>query len=282
MDITGLQEAMETAMQNHLKEIDAIANNPEAPTFENTLLAMEKSGAELNRLYAYYGIWSGNMSTPEFRDIQTILSPKLSEYNSKISQNEKLFQRIKTVYENSKQNPLEAEQQRLVDLKYQEFEMEGANLDAEGKKRYAEINKELSSLYTLFSNNVLHDEENHLPYITQDQLDGLSESFITAAKISATERGRDGEYAITNTRSSMDPFLTYSNERALREKVWETYYSRGDNNDEYDNNEVIAKILKLRHERVQLLGYDNYDDWRLQDRMAKNPKNAMDLMETVW
>src|SRR5690606_29101614 len=114
----------------------------------------------------------------------------------------------------------EAEQQRLVDLKYQEFEMEGANLNAEDKKRYAEINKELSLLYTQFSNNVLHDEENYVTYITEDQLSGLSESFIAAAKIAATERGRDGEYAITNTRSSMDPFLTYSNERDLREKVW--------------------------------------------------------------
>lgn len=282
MDITQLQSAMETVMENHLKEIDIIANNEEPPTFENTLLAMERASIEPFRIYSFYNIWSSNLSTPEFRDIQTILSPKLSEYQSKITQNEKLFQRIKTVYENSKKNPLEDEQQRLVDLKYQEFEMEGANLNAEDKKRYAEINKELSLLYTQFSNNVLHDEENYVTYITEDQLSGLSESFIAAAKIAATERGRDGEYAITNTRSSMDPFLTYSNERDLREKVWRTYYSRGDNNDEYDNNQVIAKILKLRHERVQLLGYNNYAEWRLQDRMAKNPKNAMDLMETVW
>ncbi len=282
MDIAILQSSMEEAMQQHLDEIENIANNTEQPTFENTILALEKSGQAFNRLSTYYGIWSSNMSTPQFREVQAILSPKLSEYRSKIEQNESLFQRIKTIFEQSKDTPLEAEQQRLVALKYQEFEMSGANLDTEGKKRYAEINKELAALYTKFSNNVLHDEENYVTFITKDQLNGLPESFINAAAKEAADRGREGEYAITNTRSSMDPFLTYADDRSLREKVWRTYYSRGDNQDEYDNNEIIAQILKLRHERVQLLGYDNYAQWRLQDRMAKNPQNAMQLMETVW
>ncbi|MEX0998219.1 MAG: M3 family metallopeptidase [Flavobacteriaceae bacterium] len=282
MNVDHLQPAMETAMEMHLKEIDAIANSTEVPTFENTILAMEKAGEEINRVFTYYYIWSSNMSTPEFRDVQGIMSPKISEYNSKISQNEALFQRIKTVYENAQKNPLEAEQQRLVELTYQEFEMNGANLNEEQKKRYAEINKELAALYTTFSNNVLHDEENYVTYISKDQLSGLPESFINASAKAAADRGKDGEYAITNTRSSMDPFLTYSDERDLREKVWRTYYSRGDNQDEYDNNEVIAQILKLRHERVQLLGYENFAQWRLQDRMAKSPENAMELMETVW
>jgi len=282
MDVIHLQPAMETAMQMHLTEIDAIAHNTDAPTFENTILAMEKAGEEINRVFTYYGIWSSNLSTPEFREVQGVLSPKISEYRSKISQNQALFQRIKTIYENAQKNPLEAEQQRLVELTYQEFEMNGANLNEEQKKRYAEINKELAALYTTFSNNVLHDEESYVTFITKDQLSGLPESFINASAKAASDRGQEGQYAITNTRSSMDPFLTYSDERDLREKVWRTYYSRGDNQDEYDNNEVIAQILKLRHERVQLLGYENYAQWRLQDRMAKNPDNAMELMETVW
>lgn len=282
MNVSDLQPAMETAMKLHLTEIDAIANNDETPTFENTILAMEKAGEEIDRLFTYYGIWSSNMSTPEFREVQGILSPKISEYRSQISQNEALFQRIKTVYENAQKNPLEAEQQRLVELTYQEFEMNGANLNTEQKKRYAEINKELAALYTTFSNNVLHDEENYVTYISKEQLSGLPESFINASAKAATDRGEEGKYAITNTRSSMDPFLTYSDERDLRETVWRTYYSRGDNQDEYDNNDVIAQILKLRHERVQLIGYENYAQWRLQDRMAKTPENAMELMETVW
>lgn len=282
MNIGDLQEAMEYAMEKHLEEINSIAGNTASPDFENTLLAMEQSGELFRRVSVYYGIWSSNLSTPEFRDIQNILTPKIAAYRSAISQNEELFQRIKTVYENSQVNPLPDEQQRLVNLTYQEFEMNGANLNAEKKQRYAEINKELSLLYNNFSNNVLHDEESYVTYLDDNQLGGLPQSLITAAKAAAEERGQQGKYAITNTRSSMDPFLTYSTERELREKVWRTYYSRGDNNDEYDNNNIIAEILKLRKERTGLMGYENFAVWRLQDRMAKTPDNAMQLMETVW
>ena len=282
MNVTDVKAAMEEAMALNLKEIDVIANNKDKPTFENTIVAMESAGKALDRVFTYYGIMSSNASTPEFRDIQTELAPKLSDFRSKISQNEKLFQRIKAVYDASQKTPLESQAQRVVDLTYKRFEMNGANLDAEKKKRYAEINKELSSLYTKFSNNVLHDEENYITYLTKDQLDGLSDDFIKSAAKIASDKGQDGKYAITNTRSSMDPFLTYSTNRELRKQVWENYYSRGDNGDEYDNNKLIAEILKLRKERVGLLGYDNYAQWRLQDRMAKTPENAMDLMLKVW
>ena len=282
MNVTDVKAAMEEAMALNLKEIDVIANNKDKPTFENTIVAMESAGKALDRVFTYYGIMSSNASTPEFRDIQTELAPKLSDFRSKISQNEKLFQRIKAVYDASQKTPLESQAQRVVDLTYKRFEMNGANLDAEKKKRYAEINKELSSLYTKFSNNVLHDEENYITYLTKDQLDGLSDDFIKSAAKIASDKGQDGKYAITNTRSSMDPFLTYSTNRELRKQVWENYYSRGDNGDEYDNNKLIAEILKLRKERVGLMGYDNYAQWRLQDRMAKTPENAMDLMLKVW
>jgi len=282
MDITLVKPAIEEGITHHLKEIDAITATAEAPTFKNTIEAMERAGEPLNRAFAYYGIWTSNRSSPEFREIQNELAPKIADYRSAISQNKPLFDRIKTVYENSLKNPLEADQQRLVKLTYKEFEMNGANLNEADKKRYAEINSELSTLYTNFSNNVLADEENYITYITKDQLKGLPESFVNAAAKTATDNGKDGKYAITNTRSSMDPFLTYSEERELRKKVWKTYYSRGDNNDQYDNNDLVAQILKLRHERVKLLGYANFAEWRLQDRMAKTPKNAIDLMEAVW
>jgi peptidyl-dipeptidase Dcp len=282
MKVEDVKEALEKGMELSLDEIDVIATNKEAPTFENTIVAMERSGKVLDRVFAYYGILSSNESSPEFREVQKEMAPKLSEYSSKISQNEALFKRIKAVYEASKENPLEADQQRVVDLVYKRFEMNGAELDAAKKERYAAINKELSGIYTTFSNNILHDEENYITYLNKDQLSGLSEGFIKSAAKIATDNGHEGEYAITNTRSSMDPFLTYSNERELRKKVWTNYYSRGDNNDEYDNKELIAKILKLRRERVELLGYKNYAEWRLQDRMAKNPENAMALMNAVW
>ncbi len=282
MSLTDLKPALEQGMEANLAEIEAIANNPEAPTFENTIVAMERSGNDLGRVYSYYGIWSSNVSSPEFREIQAEMAPKLSEFNSKITQNEKLFARIKAVYEASKKDPLPADQQRVVDLTYTSFAMNGAELDEASKARYAAINKELSSLHTSFSTNILADEEGYVTYLSADQLSGLPESFVKAAAKAATDRGKDGMYAVTNTRSSMDPFLTYSDERELREKVWNIYYSCGDNGDEHDNNKLITEILKLRNERVGLLGFDNYAQWRLQDRMAKTPENAMAMMEAVW
>ena len=282
MSLADIKPAMEKGMAMHLEEIDAITKNPNPPTFENTILALEEAGEPLGRAFTYYSIWSSNVSSPEFREIQAELAPKISEYRSKITQNEALYQRVKTVYENSQKNPLPDDQQRVVQLTYEEFEMEGAGLDAKAKERYAAINKELSSLYTQFSNNVLADEEKYVVYLTKDQLSGLPESFVKAAAKAAADRGEEGKYAVTNTRSSMDQFLTYSDERALREKVWNNYYSRGDNADANDNNEIIAQILKLRNERVKLLGYDNYAQWRLQNRMAKTPERAMELMNAVW
>ncbi len=282
MDLKDLEPAMDAAIEEHLKEIDEIANAKETATFENTIEAMERTGKTVDRVYTYYGIWSSNLSSEEFRDVQQKLSPKLSDYQSEIRQNEKLFNRIKSVYESSQKNPLEPQAQRVVDLVYKSFEMNGANLDEKGKIRYAEINKELSKLYTDFSNNILHDEENYVTFLNENQLSGLSDSFVKSAKKTAEEQGKPDQYAIVNTRSSMDPFLTYSDERELRKQVWENYYSRGDNNDEYDNNALIKEILKLRDERVELLGYDNFAEWRLQDRMAKNPENAMNLLMAVW
>ena len=282
MNVEDVKEAMENGMALNLEEIDEIANNTEAATFENTIVAMESSGKTLNDVFTYYGILSSNMSSPEFREIQGELAPKLSEFSSKISQNEKLFQRVKAVYDASQITPLEAEAQRVVDLTYKSFEMSGANLDTAKKERYAAINKELSTLYNTFSDNVLHDEENYITYLTKEQLGGLAEGFVKSAAKIATDNDQDGKYAITNTRSSMDPFLKYSTERELRKQVWTNYYSRGDNGDAYDNNKLIAEILKLRRERVELMGYDNYAQWRLQDRMAKTPENAMELMDAVW
>ncbi len=282
MQVADIQSAVEQGMKENLEEIDAIANSTEAPTFENTIEAMERSGSTLDNVFTYYGILSSNMSSPEFREVQATLAPKLSEFSSKINQNQKLFERIKTVYENAQKTPLEDDQQRVVDLIYKGFAMRGAALDEDKKSRYAAIDKELSTLYNTFSDNVLHDEENYVTYLDDTQLGGLSEGFIKSAAAIAKSKGQDGKYAITNTRSSMDPFLTYSTERALRKQVWTNYYSRGDNNDEYDNKALIAEILKLRRERVELLGHQNYAEWRLQDRMAKNPENAMQLMEAVW
>jgi len=282
MDLADLEPAFEAAMAENLAELDAIANDPEPPTFENTIVAMERAGDTLGRVFPYYAIWSSNLSSPEFRQIQGRIAPKLAEFRSKIVQNQKLFERVAAVHNSDEVASLRPDQQRLVQLAYDEFARNGATLDGAAKERYAAINQRLAELYTQFANNVLADEEGYVLYLDASQLGGLPESFVQAAAAAAEERGHAGQYAVTNTRSSMDPFLTYSDERALRETVWRTYYNRGDNGDEHDNNALITEILKLRDERVELLGYDNYAQWRLEDRMAKTPERAMELMEAVW
>lgn len=282
MKLEDVKPAMLRGMELHLIEINKIATNEDAPTFENTIEELERAGQELNRAFTYYGILSGNMSSPEFREVQAELSPLLSEYQTKITQNSTLFYRIKTVYDAAKAKPLESEQQRVIELIYKEFEMNGAQLDAAQKAEYAGISTQLSTLYNTFSSNVLHDEENYVTYLTAEQLGGLPEGFIKSAASIAADKGQEGKYAITNSRSSMDPFLTYATDRELRKQVWTNYYSRGDNGDEYDNNTLIAEILQLRRKKVEILGYKNFAEWRLQDRMAKNPENALALMEAVW
>ena len=282
MELPDLPEALEAAMAENLREIDAIAANPAPATFANTIEPLERSGDDLDRVMTYFGIWSANRSSPEFRAIQAEFAPKLSEHFTRIIQNDALFQRVKAVREGEEMNALRPDQRRVVDLTYDAFARNGATLTGEKKARYAAINERLAQLHTEFANNVLADEEGYVTYISSDELGGVPASFIRAAAAAAEDRGRSGEYAITNTRSSMDPFLTFSKERELREQVWRTYYSRGDNGDEHDNNAIITEILELRDERVGLLGYENYAAWRLEDRMAKTPARALELMEAVW
>ena len=285
--LADLEAALETGMDENLTEIDAIANNPAAPTFENTIAAMENTGRALGRVFAHYGTWSANVSSPEFRAIQRKMAPKLSAFQSKVTQNDALFARIQAVYEGEEYKSLRPDQQRLVWLTYDGFASFGATLTGEAKTRYAAINQELAGLHTQFGNNVLNDEEAYAIYFEEAEADGLSAGYLANAKgVADSKKPEGGEspgtYAVSNTRSSMDPFLTYSSNRALRQKVWEMYYSRGDNADEFDNNAIIANILKLRDERVKLLGYNNYAAWRLQNRMAKTPARALELMEAVW
>ena len=282
MNLNDLRSAMSQAMEENLSDIDVIANSTEPATFNNTIVALEKSGESLSNAFTYYAIWSGNMSSNEFREIQRELAPKFSEMSSKIQQNKKLFERVKTVYDNSLNQPLETDQQRVTQLTYEGFAMSGAELDDEAKSKYAAINKELSGVYTNFSNNILHDEESYPTFFTAEQLSGLPESYVKSSAAAASAQDKPDMYAVTNTRSSMDPFLTFSDERELRKQVWNNYYSRGDNGDEFDNNKLITKILELRQQRVKLLGFDNYAQWRLQNRMAKTPENALSLMQAVW
>ncbi|MDZ4730611.1 MAG: M3 family metallopeptidase [Xanthomonadales bacterium] len=282
MNLADIEPAMEVAMANSLAALDVIAQQSAAPTFENTILAMEGANTELDRVQPIYGIWSSNLSTPEFREIEQRLAPKIADYYSTMRQNNALFARIRAVYEGEEFKTLRPDQQRLTWLVYDSFASNGATLEGEAKARYAAINQQLAELQTKFANNVLADEEGYVTWLEKDQLAGLPDSVISAAAQAATDLGQPEKWAIKNTRSSMDPFLAYSNLRDLRETVWRNYYSRGNNGGEHDNNAMIAEILQLREERAQLLGYNNFAEWQIQNRMAKTPAAAMELMLAVW
>jgi peptidyl-dipeptidase Dcp len=281
--IADFAPALEAAMAQELTEIEAIANNPAPATFDNTIAALERAGAALDRVNTSYWVWGGTLSNPEMRAVESAMAPRLSAHSDKILQNAKLFARIEQVYEGRESAGLTPEQQRLTWKRWNAFVRAGAKLDPAAKARVAQINGELAQAFTTFSQNLLADETDYVLYLkTEAELRGLPEDVRAAAAAAATERNRPGEYAILNTRSSMDPFLTYSDRRDLREKVWRTYYSRGDNGDAHDNNGVIQKILKLRVERANLLGYPTHAHWRLEAAMAKTPEAAMELMLRVW
>ncbi len=278
--------AFEAAIAMAEEEIEAIANNPEPPTFDNTIVALEDSGRALNRLASIFFVYTSNLNLGAIPDIEKAIVPKLSEHEDKIYQNEKLFARIAEVYESEAMTngELNLAQRRLVDDRYKTFLRKGAKLDAAQKARLSQINTRLARLFTDFSQNVLEDEKGYVTWIDDEAaLAGLPESVVSAMAAAAEERGNQGgKWAVTNTRSSMDPFLTYADNRDLREKVWRNYYNRGDNGDQFDNNKIISEILKLRAARAKLLGYETHAHWRMEPTMAKKPEAAMDLMMKVW
>lgn len=279
--VADFPAAYDLAMKTERAEIDAIANNSAPPTFDNTIAALERSGDLMDRVGTIGGVWSSTLSTPELREQEKVLNPKLAAHGDETLQNAKLFARIEAVYNDRAK--LTPEQQRLTWVYWNQFVRAGAKLSPEAKKRVAQINQELAGLFTAFSQNLLADETDYVLYLrNESELAGLPEDVRAAAAVAAEERGKKGEWAILNTRSSMDPFLTYSSRRDLREKVWRTYYSRGDNGDAKDNNAGIRKILKLRFERAQLLGFKTHAHWRLDNAMAKTPEAAMELMTRVW
>ena len=275
--------ATEAAMAAEQAEIDAIAANPEPPTFANTIEALERAGDAKTRVDTLRGIWSGALSTPEMRAVDKALAPKLAAHDDAIMQNAALFARIEAVYEARETAGLTPEQQRLAWLHWNRFVRAGARLTPQAKARVAAINQELAGHYTSFNQNLLADETDYVLYLRlESELKGLPDDVRDAAAAAAEARGHKGEFAILNTRSSIDPFLTYSARRDLREKVWRSFYNRGDNGDAHDNNAIIRKILKLRVERANLLGYPTHAHWRLENAMARTPDNAMALMMRVW
>ena len=274
--------ALEAAMAENLSEIDRIAKNSAAPTFPNTIVAMERAGSTLDRVTTIYGVWGSTMATPEFQVVQREMAPKLAAFSDQVTQNEPLFKRIEAVYNSPAKKKLTPEEQRLTWFYYTNFVRSGAKLDAKAKARLSEINQQLAGLFTKFSQNVLAEETDQFILLKDEaELAGLPQSLRDAAAAAATTRKQTG-WMIMNTRSSVDPFLTYSDRRDLREKAWRMFINRGDNGDAHDNNATITEILQLRAERAKLLGFPTHAHWRLENSMAKTPERAMQLMEAVW
>ncbi len=275
--------AIEAAIEIASQELNTIANQADPPTFENTIVAMEKAGKTLHRVETLFDVYAGNLNVGPIPDIERAVAPKMSEYRDSVYQNEKLFKRIEAIFQSDEKASFTVAQQRLVDDLYKTFVRQGAQLSQADKAKLSQINTRLARLFTDFSQNVLEDEKGYITWLDNESaLAGLPESVRAAMKTTAVERGKSDLWAVTNTRSSMDPVLTYSDNRELREKVWRNYYNRGDNGDKFDNNEIISEILSLRRSRAELLGYPNHAHWRLEGTMASNPAATMDLMMSVW
>jgi peptidyl-dipeptidase Dcp len=281
--VAELQPALEAAMAQQLAHIELIANEPAAPTFENTIAALERSGRALERVMTIYGVYGSTLNDEAVQAVEREVEPKLAAFNDQITQNQKLFDRVAKVYDARATSGLTPEQQRLTWVYYTNFVRAGAKLDAAAKKRTAEINQELAQLFTTFGQNVLKDENEDVIYIDKEaDLAGLPQGVRDGMAEGAAGRGQKGKWAIANTRSSIEPFLTYADNRALREQAWRMFVNRGDNGGATDNNATISRILQLRAERAQLLGFPTHAHWRLENTMAKTPERAMELMEAVW
>ncbi len=264
-------------------DITAITANKSQPTFENTVVAFEDAGRPFGRSQSFFGVYTSTMNDKTMQKIEAEMSPVLSAFGDEIIQNETLFQRLKTVYDAHTSSNLNPEQQRLTDVCYTRFARQGAALDKTQKARLKDINQQLATLFTTFRQNQLSDEETYtLTLESEADLAGLSDDLRAGAAAAAEAHGQKGKWVLTNTRSSMEPFLTFSSRRDLREKGWRMWTRRGDNGDAHDNKATIGEILKLRAERAKLLGFSTHAHWIVDDNMAKTPEAAMGLMMKVW
>ncbi|HEV2675143.1 MAG TPA: M3 family metallopeptidase [Aliidongia sp.] len=271
--------ALDAAIAEKRADVAAIAANPQPATFANTLEALEASGPQLAQAVKLLQVYTSTMNDQAMRLVQTAFAPKLAALADEITHNQALYARVAAVFEARERAGLDAEQQRLAFVIHDRFVRRGAGLDAAAKARLQAINQELASLQTRFSQNVLADEEGEaLVLDSAADLDGLSPQQIEAAAATATARGLPGKWAIANTRSAMDPFLTYSARRDLREKALKLWQARGAG----DNRPIMTEILKLRAEKARLLGHPTFAHWIADGQMAKTPEAALKLLTDIW
>ncbi|WP_227340186.1 MULTISPECIES: M3 family metallopeptidase [Sphingopyxis] len=275
-------EAFEKAMAEYKAEVQAVIDNPAAPTFENTHVPVMLAGDRLDRVNALWGVQTSNKSNSRVEELDAEWSPKLTKFDTELFLDPKLFARYKAVYDHRHHSGLDAQQIRIVERAYDRMVRNGANLSEADKAKLVDMNSKLEGLFSNFSSKLLADERLYTFVTDKAELDGLEPGFIASLAAAAEAQGKPGQWAIKNTRSSAQPVMQNATNRALREKVWRAFVNRGDNGDANDTNATIAEILKLRQQRAELLGFPTHAHYRMADTMAKTPENAMALMMKVW
>lgn len=275
--------AFEQGMKEQIAEIEAIVNNPEAPTFENTIVALDQSGQLLNKVsYVFFGQTNAN-TNDSLQALSREMSPLLSKHGDDITMNAGLFARVKAVRESADTANLDKEQMKLLDETYKDFVRNGANLDAEKQEQLRKLNTEISSLQVQFGQNMLAETNAfRLVVDKKEDLAGLPANLIASAAETAKADSMEGKWVFTLHNPSIMPFLQYAENRELREKILMGYLNRGNNGNENDNKEVIRKLLKARVEKAKLMGFNNYAELALETRMAKTPAAVYNLLDQVW
>ena len=281
--LPDFEPAFRASMDMQRAEVAAISRNRAAPTFANTIAALERSGEPLNNVRTLYYVHTSVVITPEMQKIEEKMEPVLAAYSDELTQNAALFARVQSVYNAREGSGLTAEQQRLVWVWHNNFVQAGAKLGADDKARLAAINLLLADLYTAFGKNLLTDERNDALVVDKlEDLAGVPESNIGQAAAEAERRGLKGKWVIANNSSGMNPIFTFASRRDIRKKAWDLRMGLGSHTGgPTDNAPIIKKILKLRAERSKLMGYPTFAHWRVSDRMAGTPQNAINLMEAL-
>ena len=281
--IENYREGMLLGMEQQKAEIAAITESSEVPTFDNTILALDQSGKLLRKVRGTFSPLSSSNSTEEMRALQKEMSPLFSAHSDDIYLNDKLFARVKSVYESRGSLTLTPEQAKILENIYKRFVNSGANLSEEQKARLRDLNKELSMLQLEFSQNLLHETNNTFVVAESiEELKGLPQANIDAAAKMAADNGQSGKWMFNMQRPSCNPVLQYCENRELREKVYKAYYNRGNQDNEYDNKAICARIVALRLEKAKIMGYENYAQMALEERMAKTPEAVYALLDQVW
>ena len=283
IEVAHYKPAFLKGMEEHAKEVEAIVSNPEEPTFENTIVALDQCGQLLQKVMYAFGGQSSVNTNDEIQELERELYPMLSKHSDDIRLNPALFARVKAVYDNQAQFNLDKEQKKLLELTYKSFVRGGANLPEADQAKLRELNSEISMLQLTFSQNVLK-ETNAYQLVIDNEADlaGLSEDVKMKAAETAKEKGQEGKWIFTLHNPSVMPFLQYADNRELRRQIFEAYTHRGNNNNENDNKEIVKKLVAARLEKAKLMGYKDYAAYVLEENMAKDEQNVYDLLNQVW